>query len=594
MRMAGVQYSTASYHTHVIKGLTSSYNLLKRLPLAPSTRTTLNEDSLTSYILQDEAMQEAERPLEPLAQVNYVASVKQEGRPGQRGHAHDGGRGPAGDRLGDEVDAGQAACEACTRHHEHHSELVKHEVATGLDLESASGPDLLCVSCVGGKLARHTFPDLGSDAKDVLAVVHVDLPFAKNSDALQEFVQWLAVVERQTKKSVLMLRSHRGGEFLGNQFTDFVNGKGIVHDLTCPYTPQQNGMAEREMRTVVESVRTMLLHIGVQHHWWHLALRQAAWVRNCLERSTLEPGTTPYQLLTEWGLHLGVSAESKGWELLYLANNRVVTTSDVVFYENMSLEVWKSEHGPALGRMPSTPPTDTSTGTLPLLPEVGEPAAEDVEDASSPSPSSTPPVSPLVADLCRLTPVSASGDEGSSGASPNALTKSIAGGRRNVQQVDMRVMSTPAREERTVEVQLTMVKSAKGAAARQQPTGEHAAAKLTTEKSATGQSTGGPTSGEQSAGTPTVVQQDNEGSDDSDDGGEAVESTDSDVVEVQGGPRHTGRLRRPPDFFVPAAFTTMYDVDADDLAYNDAEDNDEMPEIDPDMPTLSTVGTSRR
>ncbi|CAI7778721.1 unnamed protein product [Closterium sp. NIES-53] len=76
------------------------------------------------------------------------------------------------------------------------------------------------------------------------------------------------------------------------------DGKGIVHDLTCPYTPQQNGMAEREMRTMVESVRTMLLHMGVQHHWWHLALRQAVWVRNCLERSTVPPGTTPYQLLT--------------------------------------------------------------------------------------------------------------------------------------------------------------------------------------------------------------------------------------------------------------------------------------------------------
>ncbi|CAI7865424.1 unnamed protein product, partial [Closterium sp. NIES-54] len=92
-------------------------------------------------------------------------------------------------------------------------------------------------------------------------------------------------------KSVLMLRSDRGGEFLGKEFTDFVNGKGIVHGLTCPYTPQQNGMAEREMRT---AVRTMLLHMGVQHHWWHLALRQAVWVRNCLERSTTSLGTTPY------------------------------------------------------------------------------------------------------------------------------------------------------------------------------------------------------------------------------------------------------------------------------------------------------------
>ncbi|CAI7750519.1 unnamed protein product [Closterium sp. NIES-54] len=52
---------------------------------------------------------------------------------------------------------------------------ARHEVATGVDLKSASGADLPCVSCVGGKLARHTFLDQGSDADDVLAVVHVDL-----------------------------------------------------------------------------------------------------------------------------------------------------------------------------------------------------------------------------------------------------------------------------------------------------------------------------------------------------------------------------------------------------------------------------------
>ncbi|CAI6010658.1 unnamed protein product [Closterium sp. NIES-65] len=204
---------------------------------------------------------------------------------------------------------------------------VKHDVATGLDITLSTGADPPCVSCAGGKLARHTFPAKGSDAAEALAVVHIDLcgpfrvaakdgslyflllkdrhtqfvwtmPVARKSDVLREFQRWLALVERQTKKSVLSLRSDRGGEFLGKAFTDFVDGKGIVHDLTCPYTPQQNGMAEREMRTVVESVRTMLLHMSVQHHWWHLALRQAVWVRNCLERSTTPPGTTPYQLLT--------------------------------------------------------------------------------------------------------------------------------------------------------------------------------------------------------------------------------------------------------------------------------------------------------
>ncbi|CAI7741250.1 unnamed protein product [Closterium sp. NIES-54] len=150
-------------------------------------------------------------------------------------------------------------------------------------------------------------PQQRSDADDALTVVHIDLcrPFrvvakdgslnflllkdhktryvwvrlvAKKFDVLQEFEKWLLVAERQTKKSVLMLRYDRVGGFLGKQLTDFVDGGGIVHDLTCPFTPQQNGMAEREMQTVVESVQATLLHMGVQHHRWHIALRQDVWV----------------------------------------------------------------------------------------------------------------------------------------------------------------------------------------------------------------------------------------------------------------------------------------------------------------------------
>ncbi|CAI7846977.1 unnamed protein product [Closterium sp. NIES-54] len=140
--------------------------------------------------------------------------------------------------------------------------LAKHEVATGLDIKPSTGAYLPSVSCVGGKLARHIFPDKGSDAEESLAIdchsrfVWVK-PVAKKSDVLREFDKWLLVVERQTKKSVLMLCFDRGGEFLGKEFTKFVNRKSIVHDLNCSYTPQQNGMAEWEMRMVVESAPTM-------------------------------------------------------------------------------------------------------------------------------------------------------------------------------------------------------------------------------------------------------------------------------------------------------------------------------------------------
>ncbi|CAI7877542.1 unnamed protein product [Closterium sp. NIES-54] len=250
----------------------------------------------------------------------------------------------------------------------------------------------------------------------------------------------------------------------------------------------------------------------------------------------------------------------------------------------MSLEVWKSEHRPASGRTPSIPPTDTSTATLPLLTEVGEPAAEDVEDVPSPSPSPAPRAPPLVADLHGLTPVSAFGDEGRSWASPVAPAESIASGRRDVQQVNVRVKSTPAREEQAEEVQPTVVKSAKGAGTRQQLTGEQAAAKPTKEQSATGwlaveQSVTG-----RSAGMLAVVLEDAEGSNvggNEAEQADAEESNNSNEVEV--GPRRTGRRWRPPNLFVPAAFTTVYKEVDNNLLCDNAEEDEEMPELDPDM-----------
>ncbi|CAI7786147.1 unnamed protein product [Closterium sp. NIES-54] len=51
MRMAGVEYSTVSYITHVVKGLPRGYNLMKRMMMVPVMRESLDEDSITSYVL---------------------------------------------------------------------------------------------------------------------------------------------------------------------------------------------------------------------------------------------------------------------------------------------------------------------------------------------------------------------------------------------------------------------------------------------------------------------------------------------------------------------------------------------------------------
>ncbi|CAI7839890.1 unnamed protein product [Closterium sp. NIES-53] len=269
-------------------------------------------------------------------------------------------------------------------------------------------------------------------------------------------------------------RWDRGGKFLGKEFTDLVDGKGIVHDLTCPYTPQQNGMAEWEMRTTVKSVRTMLLHMGMQHHWWHLALRQAVWVRNCLERSTTPPGTTPYRLLTRKKPDLMLA------RVLDLTNNKVVTSVEVIFYETLSLEVWKAKYGPASGRTQAHPPPDTATATVPLLAEFDKPTDEDVV-------------------------------EGSLEASPVAPATSITGGRQGVKLVNQDGKSSMTGEQQTGEP------VEQEAAAGVQSTGEQQ----------TGQSTGELS---KSAGGEQLVDDlavDKEG-----ELSAGEESTDNDVVEV--------------------------------------------------------------
>ncbi|CAI7801050.1 unnamed protein product [Closterium sp. NIES-53] len=113
------------------------------------------------------------------------------------------------------------------------------------------------------------------------------------------------------------------------------------------------------------------------------------------------------------------------WEVLDLTDNKVVTLVKVIFYETLSLEVWKVNYGSALGRTQAHLPTNTMTATIPLLTEVDEPADEDVVEVLPPPPVLAPPTP--VADRPALTPVSATSDEGSLEASPGAPASGIVG-----------------------------------------------------------------------------------------------------------------------------------------------------------------------
>ena len=94
-------------------------------------------------------------------------------------------------------------------------------------------------------------------------------------------------------KKVKTLRSDGGGEFCNNEFRDWLANSGIIHQVTPPYTPQMNGVAERSNRTIVESARSQMYAKAVPLEFWGLAVRCAVYVQNRTVSST--SNKSPYE-----------------------------------------------------------------------------------------------------------------------------------------------------------------------------------------------------------------------------------------------------------------------------------------------------------
>jgi transposase InsO family protein len=77
--------------------------------------------------------------------------------------------------------------------------------------------------------------------------------FLKNKDGvLAKFQEFKAQVENLTGRKIKVLRSDNGGEYTSKDFSNLCIEAGIKREFTVPYNPQQNGVAERKNRTIIE------------------------------------------------------------------------------------------------------------------------------------------------------------------------------------------------------------------------------------------------------------------------------------------------------------------------------------------------------
>ena len=86
----------------------------------------------------------------------------------------------------------------------------------------------------------------------------------------------------------MILRNDNAREYLSSSFTHFVSTQGIAHQTSYSYTPQQNGVAERKNRHLIETARTLLLHHNVLLRFWREAVLTACFLINRMASSVLQ------------------------------------------------------------------------------------------------------------------------------------------------------------------------------------------------------------------------------------------------------------------------------------------------------------------
>lgn len=92
------------------------------------------------------------------------------------------------------------------------------------------------------------------------------------------------------------MRSDNGGEFLA--VSAYLRQHGINHQVTAPYSPQQNGVAERLNRTLVEGARAILIEKKISKKFWAEAVMYMNNIKNCVSTSSNPEGKSPFEMWT--------------------------------------------------------------------------------------------------------------------------------------------------------------------------------------------------------------------------------------------------------------------------------------------------------
>ena len=227
--------------------------------------------------------------------------------------------------------------------------------------------DLVGPMAVHSRHGSFQYFQAGIDVGTRLSIVTL---LRKKSDALTVSKVAIASLEVEAKTNLKSLRTDGGGEYTSAAWKSYVQDKGISHELTAPYSPQQNGMAERLNRTLLEKMRCMLIWSGLPSSYWDVALLYANFLRNRQSTLALQGGipieawsskapdfkklhtfgclvqylkvghdkgskSPEYASRTSFGIFLGMPSNQAGFLIFDPLRSDVIVRDDVKFFHDI-------------------------------------------------------------------------------------------------------------------------------------------------------------------------------------------------------------------------------------------------------------------
>ncbi|KAH9316607.1 hypothetical protein KI387_025234 [Taxus chinensis] len=114
------------------------------------------------------------------------------------------------------------------------------------------------------------------------------------SEVFEHFQNFKALAEKQVERSIKVLRTDNGGEYVSNRFEDFYTSEGIALQRTVAYNPSQNGVAERKNRTLKEMATCMVHSKSLPPQYWAEAVNCACYIQNHVPHKQVR-GMTPFE-----------------------------------------------------------------------------------------------------------------------------------------------------------------------------------------------------------------------------------------------------------------------------------------------------------